>query len=330
MTAVIENTDAPLLRFTQRAMATEFEIVFPWGTVHADRVAAAAFELIEQLESQLSVFRETSEVSRLNRIAHQAAIPVDRELFRLLQRCEQLTLQTGGAFDITSGPLTKAWGFFARQGRLPSETERDSALACVGIRKMELDEERSSVRFTRPGVEINLGSIGKGYALDRVSEVLQMNFGIQNALLHAGTSSVLAIGDKSWPVGVKHPHETRRLGTIRLRNRAMATSGATNQYFDYNGRKFGHLLDPRNGSPAEGIALAMTLAPTAAEADALATAFYVLGAVETEAYCCHHPEIAAVLVANQADAGPVSINTADEWLLGRGSEVYSIPEYEDC
>jgi FAD:protein FMN transferase len=323
MTTVADENDSALLRFTQRAMATVFEIVFPWGTIHADRAAAHAFELIDRLESQFTVFRDTSEVSRLNRIAHQAPVPVERGFFQLLQLCERLSRQTGGAFDITSGPLTKVWGFFARQGHVPSDAELVAAMACVGIETVMLDDVRSTVRFASQGVEINLGSIGKGYALDRVGEMLQTKDRVQSALLHAGTSSILAMGDRTWPAGVKHPHVAQRLGIIRLRNRAMALSGAAYQHFDHNGRKLGHLLDPRTGLPAEGIALAVALAPTAAEADALATAFYVMGVESTQAYCAGHLEVAAVLMADQPDAMPIAFNVTDEWIPAQPDEIYA-------
>jgi thiamine biosynthesis lipoprotein len=322
MTAVSDETVAGLLRFTQQAMATTFEIVFPWGTSHADRAADAGFNLIHRLESQLTVFRDTSEVSRLNRIGHKAAIPVETGLFRLLHRCEELSRQTGGAFDITSGPLTRAWGFFARQGRVPTCEELTKAMGGVGSEKIKLDETRSTVRFAQAGVEINLGSIGKGYALDRVGVLLQTGHQITDALLHAGTSSVLAIGEKPWTVGVRHPRVNRRLGSIKLSNRAMAASGAVHQHFDYNGRRLGHVLDPRTGRPAEEIAIAVAIANSAADADALATAFYVMEVDGTIAYCAEHPDVSAVLVTDQSDAKPVAVNIADEWTEAGPDEVY--------
>ncbi len=308
MTSTATTADTALLRFSRPAMATVFELVFPWATPHADRIAADAFDVIDRLESQLTVYRDTSEVSRLNRIAHQAPVPVENNLFELLQLCQHLSQQTGGAFDITSGPLIKAWGFYRRQGRVPSDAELAAAMACVGMDKVVLDEPRTSVRFTHPGVEINLGSIGKGYALDRVGAYLRDKYQIENVLLHGGTSSVLAIGDRAWPVGVRHPNGSERLGTLVLRDRAMASSGATFQHFESEGRKFGHLLDPRTGQPATGVALAVALAPTAAEADALATAFFVMGIEETRTYCEQHPDVAVLVLSGHSSTTPWLFN----------------------
>lgn len=295
MTITATSCDTPMLRFSRRAMATVFEIVFPWGTSHAGRIAADAFDFIDRLEAQLTVYRDNSETSRLNRIAHQAPVPVEPKLFELLQQCVTISQQTGGAFNITSGPLIKAWGFYRRQGRVPTDAELSAAMACVGMDKIVLDHASKTVRFTMPGVEINLGSIGKGYALDRVGEWLRHQRDIHDVLLHAGTSSVLAIGDREWQVGVKHPDEATRHTTISLKNQAMATSGSSYQHFEHEGKKLGHLIDPRSGRPIVELSMATALAPTAAEADALATAFFVMGEVATRAFCEVHTRVTAII-----------------------------------
>src|SRR5262249_6459055 len=144
------------------------------------------------------------------------------------------------------------------------------------------------VSFQAPGIEINLGSIGKGYALDRMSEMLT-DSGIENFLLHGGNSSVLARGtqrDTSWQIGLRHPLDPqRRIGEISLRNRALGTSASGTQFCEYEGRRYGHILDPRTGQPTQGTLSATIAAPSGAEADALATAFYVMGAEAAIGYC---------------------------------------------
>lgn len=305
--------DVSLLRYSRRAMATLFELLIPYGQPAAAEIANDALDLIDQLESQLTVYRDDSEVSTINQSAHAAAVPVEEKLFALLELAARLTDGTWGAFDVTAGPLIKAWGFFRRQGRMPTPAERQEALNRVGMRHVELNRDNRSIRFRRPGVEINLGSIGKGYALDRVAEAIRSR-GVGSALLHGGGSSVLAIGGRpgdgnGWPIGIRHPaDETRRIATLHLRDRALGTSAATFQNFDYNKRKLGHLLDPRSGRPAEGIASASAVAPTAAEADALATAFYVLGVDKTRLYCQTRPEIGAILLPSGEDARLVAFN----------------------
>jgi FAD:protein FMN transferase len=294
-------------------MATLFELMVPYGRPAAAEIANSALDLIDDLESQLTVYRDDSEVSAINRLAYAESVAVEERLFALLELAAKLTSETSGAFDVTAGPLIKAWGFFQRQGRVPAPAERQDALARVGMRHVELIPESRSVRFRREGIEINLASIGKGYALDRAAELLRSR-GVHSALLHGGGSSVFAIGcqpgsDRGWPVGVRHPwDESKRIATVHLRDRALGTSAATFQNFDYNKRKLGHLLDPRTGRPAEGIASASALAPTAAEADALATAFYVLGVEKTRLYCQTRPNIGAILLPAGEDARLVAFN----------------------
>jgi thiamine biosynthesis lipoprotein len=295
-------SDVEVLRVSRRAMATQFEILLPVGTSFGQVAAIAALDLIEELEEQLSVYRDHSEVSRLNALAFDEAVPVEGRLFELLERAAHLTKETQGAFDIASGAMIKAWGFYQRQGRVPTPSEQAEAMNRSGTRFVVLEREERRVRYLRAGLVINLGGIGKGYALDRAAELLQQRWGITSALLHGGASSVYAIGTppgqpRGWPIAVKHPWEPeRRLGTIYLKDAGMGTSAATFQHFKYNGRTLGHLLDPRTGWPAELVQQVSVLAPTAAEADALSTAFFVLGAEPTARFCYTHPDVRALLL----------------------------------
>ncbi|MFO0809371.1 MAG: FAD:protein FMN transferase [Gemmataceae bacterium] len=333
MTSPTPETEFALVCYRHRAMATVFEVLLPWGTPRGEAIASDAAALIDRLEAQLTGYRDTSEVCRLNYIAAAAPVPVERGLFKLLSDAQRLSTSTGGAFDITAGPLIKAWGFFHRQGRIPSQEEIANAMKSVGMAHVSLDPDRRSVRFDRRGVEINLGSIGKGYALDRVARRMQKRWKQPSALLNGGTSSVLAVGNppndpRGWLVGLKHPDQSnRRLAILRLRDRAMASSGTTFQHFDYNDRRFGHLLDPRTGRPAHGIALATALAPTAAAADALATAFFVLGIEGTARYCAENPNVAAAMLTDDPHNELVTFNLAPDDVLP-GGEV-QIPAADD-
>jgi thiamine biosynthesis lipoprotein len=303
-----------LLRSSRRAMATLFEIMLPIGLRQGPSACEEALDLIDELEDQLTVFRPHSEVSRLNERAATEDVPVEARLFDLLVLSRHLTRETQGAFDIATGALTKAWGFYQRAGRVPSVAERALAMNRTGMRHVILDSQRPSARYLRQGLEINLGSIGKGYALDRAAELLRSERGIGSALLHGGMSSVLAIGSppghaRGWAVSLRHPWaESRSIGVVHLRNRALGTSAATFQHFAYNGRTLGHLLDPRKGWPAEGLQQVSAIAPTAAEADALSTAFFVMGLDATSDYCRTHPDVGAVILPDGEDAEPVALN----------------------
>lgn len=315
-----KDEDAVLMRFSRRAMATSFEVVLPLGTPLAQDFAMAALDEIDRLEGQLTVYREESEVSQLNHRASREWVPVEENLYQLLAQCQWLWRETRGAFDITLGALIKCWGFFQRQPRIPEPTELQEARHRTGMQHVLFDGERKRVKYRVSGLEINLGSIGKGYALDQVGDLFRKVAGIQNLLLQGGRSSVLALGNqpgskRGWGIGVTDPENPkRRLGLLRVQNRGIGTSAATFLNLEHRGRKLGHILDPRSGWPAEGMMAATVTAPNATLADALATAFFILGAEAAQAFCAAHPAFGAVLFTRQAYPRPI--------LLGRAKEEY--------
>jgi thiamine biosynthesis lipoprotein len=301
------DPDAVLLRFARRAMATTFEIVLPLGTADAYAIADAGLDEIDRLEQQMTVYRDDSEVALINARAAHEPVPVEESVFDLFVRCSQLHRESRGAFDIAVGPLIKLWGFYRRQGRMPTLDERRAALDVSGMRHVRLDPAAKTIAFDRPGVELNLGSVGKGHALDRTVRLLHRKAAVQSALIHGGHSSVYAVGSEAgtvagWAVGLRDPDSPDiRLGCFRLCDRGLGISATTHQFFEHEGRRFGHLLDPRTAWPAEGIAISAATAPTAAEADALATAFFVLGIEPAMQICERRPELGAVLLTR----GPV-------------------------
>jgi len=301
-----------LVRVSRRAMATTFEVAIPHGS-HPNAIAAAedALDLIDRLEDQMTVFRDQSEVSRINEHAAKGPAIVEEHLFELLSRCAGWTRETEGAFDIATGALTKAWGFYRREGRVPSPRQRSDAMASTGMRHVILNQHHRTIKFRVPGLELNLGAVGKGYALDRAAELLRTKWGIRSALLHGGSSSVYAIGhppgdDRGWGIRLRHPNCDDSLGTVWLRNEAVGTSAATFQFFEYNGRKLGHVLDPRTGWPTEGVASASMTAPTAAEADAMSTALFVLGEAGAERLTRTRPHLGAVILPEPAEINPAA------------------------
>ena len=286
-----------LLQICREAMACEFEVCLNAGQYpHGMDVALEALDVVDSLEELLSIFRDDSQISEINQFAADGPLTVDRQVFELLELCASLNRQTDGALDISAGPLSDAWGFSRRAGSIPTAADLAKAMQSVGMNNVELDADDHSVYFRNQGMCLNLGAIGKGYALDRAAEVLEAA-AIHDFMIHGGQSSVLARGsslenlaeDKpddgesqasvaGWTVGMAHPlRPGRRLAEIRLKDRALATSGSARQFFRHKGRRYSHILDPRNGQPAQGVLSATVLAPTAAEADALSTAVFVLG-----------------------------------------------------
>ena len=288
------------LHVSRPAMACRFEVTLPLRERAGVSVARNALDEADRLEQQLTVFRETSEVSFINRSAASSVIEVEPSLFALLLLCRTLYREAEGAFDITSAPLSRCWGFLKREGRLPEPYEIEQAKSVVGSDKLILDDRSRTIRFERPGVEINLGSIGKGYALDRIGATVSGH--VQTALLSAGASSIRAIGSgelwqRGWVVGVRHPRDkNRRLAVLTLRDCAMSTSGSEEQFFEHNGRRFGHIIDPRTGWPSELVAGVTVIASSAAVADALATAFYVGGPELAATYCSTHPDVLVIML----------------------------------
>lgn len=322
------SAETYLLQLGRRAMACQFEVFLNAGQYpQAADVALEALDLVDRLEEQMTVFRNTSEISQINRFAGERAVHIEPRLFQLLLRAAQLHRDTEAAFDITSGPLTKVWGFYRRAGAIPEAAHLVEALGCVGSEWLEFDEAAHTIRFLKPGMEINLGAIGKGYALDRVAE-LMLASGIDNFLWHGGQSSVLArggcglqsIGTQGWIVDLRHPlRPDRSIVEIHLHDRALGTSGAGTQFFRHGGRRYGHILDPRSGWPAEGVYSATVVSDTAADADALATALYVLGPQRAVEWCQRHPQVGLWMFVPGHSGKSVELVTAglapDDWRL---------------
>lgn len=291
------------------AMACRFEITLPAEDPGGIGAASQALDAIDRLEAQLTVYQDDSEVSYINRTAGDSPVAVESHLFDLLRLSQTLHQETYGAFDITAGPLIRCWGFFRRAGQVPDLNEWRAARARVGMNQVLLNPAERTVRFARPGVEINLGSIGKGYALDRVSTDLRRD-AVRTALLSGGRSSVVAVGggrhNEGWVVGVGHPQKRdSRLATLRLRDCAMGASGIGEQYFEHDGKRYGHILDPRSGVPARGVAGVTVIASSGAIADALATAFFVGGCELADTYCRHHPDVLALMLPEDPGARPM-------------------------
>lgn len=323
----------------REAMACRFEVVFNAGEVpDATELGLAALDLVDEIEERITVYRESSELVRLNTTAAQGWQSVAGDLLSLLMLARSLHAKTGGGFDPAAGSLVRAWGFLRRQGRIPDAAMLASAREQSGMAHVEIDERAGRVRFTRPGIEINLGAIGKGWALDAVIGLITAA-GVGSVLVHGGSSSVRALGvqgpalpgRRGWRVGVRHPlRPGRRLATVTLVDAALGTSGSGTQFFVDRGRRLGHILDPRTGVPAEGVLSSTVITPQAADADALSTALYVLGPAGLEKIAPAGGDTAAILVVPARSSATVRILTANldpelvEWDPGEGLEVVRV------
>lgn len=267
------------VRLAKQAMGTRFELLLMGRSerfLHA--AGEEALQEIARLEAQLSLYRPESDVSDLNRRAAHEAVPVDPRLFRLLERAKALSAATEGAFDITVAPLMRCWGFAGGAGRLPTLEEIEAAQQMVGSEHLILDETRFTVRFARPGVTLDFGAIGKGYAIEQAMELLRANE-IEIALLHGGTSSIAALdgppGEEGWPVAIEMPpgvSQADLLPVLYLANQSLSVSAPHGKSFTSEGRRYGHVMEPKTGYPTDGPLLAAVQTDSATDGDALSTA----------------------------------------------------------
>ena len=236
----------------------------------------------------MSNYKPESEFSVINREAASHPVVVEPGLFHLLEICVRRSQQTGGAFDITVGPLMKAWGFFRGRGRLPSRAKSAKSSSAVGYQHLKLDAERRTIKFDESGVEIDLGGIAKGYAVDRAVEVLRSN-GITSALVSSGTSSIYALGsppgEHGWKITVRDPYDAHKAGDVfHLQNYSLSTSGSYEHFFKIEGKNYCHIMNPHTGWPVEDMLSTVVLAATGTDTDGRSAGCFVMGVERTRKY----------------------------------------------
>ncbi len=289
-------------------MGTVFTVVaYGRDARYLAEVTNEAFEEIDRLDAQMSNYRPESELAGVNRSAARQAVVVEPRLFQLIRDSLAYSDETGGAFDPTVGPLMKVWGFFRGEGRLPSRSELRQVLKRVGYRRVKLDQARRTIRFDAEGVELDLGGIAKGYAVDEAVEILRAH-GLTSALVSSGTSSLYALGappdERGWKITLRDPYQAQKVGNVvYLRNYSLSASGSYEKFFKLGGRTYCHILDPRSGQPVANMLATAVLAPRATQSDALSTAFFVLGVEASRKYLATHPNL-AVLFFQPAGAQP--------------------------
>jgi thiamine biosynthesis lipoprotein len=254
-------------------MGTTWTIILYGGDERESAAALSlAFDELGRIEGFLSIHRPESELSRVNSLASSTSVALSPELLELLVRCGHYFQMSEGAFDITVGPLMEAWSLRRGGGRSPAREDLADAVSRTGFKHLHLDPFRRSVRFGRPGMQIDPGGIGKGYAADRLAEQL-IAAGFDVALIAASRSTILGLGSPprsraGWPVDIMHPTaRSRAIAEASLRDRALSTSGSLEKGFWSGGRCYSHLIDPRTGEPATGSLQVSVLAPRAIDSE---------------------------------------------------------------
>ncbi len=276
------------VRLALNAMATRFELVLHGEDAVLLRAAGeeALFE-IKRLDERLSFYNPNSEISHINDNASKKPVPVTPDLYSLLKMASKLSEKTDGAFDVTVGPLMRCWGFVHGSGAWPEESVRKEALQKTGMNQVQLDESECSVRFRQDGMAIDLGAIGKGYAIEEAANLLR-ECGVMSALLHGGTSTMIAIGSPSygedgWTIGVADPlDESHVLTSTAICDEALSVSAPHGKAFQKGGHVWGHVIDPRVGYPVQGAAVAAVVHSSATVCDAVSTALLAMNRTEMD------------------------------------------------
>jgi thiamine biosynthesis lipoprotein len=281
---VAQEPAKPLKLFHEvhRAMGSEFSIdLYAPNDETAEQWMQASFDEIDRLEDLLSNYRPTSELSRVSREAGKGPVTTDPETFAFLEKAVELSRRSDGAFDMTVGPLMRAWGFFFNQGRVPSEAELAALRTKTGWRHIKLDAEKRTVYFDNGvSMELDPGGIGKGYAVDRVVSLLRGE-GVKAALVSGGSSSIYGIGappgEAGWRVNVPDPvRKGATMTSVMLKDMSLSTSACTEKFFLKNGHRYCHILNPHTERPVEDKLQTTVIAPSTTDSDALSTATFVL------------------------------------------------------
>ncbi len=321
---LIDQSNPGSVLLACHAMATRFEFVlYGENPVSLRAAGEEAIEEIHRLEAQLSLYKPSSEIAHVNARAAREPVRVTPGVFALLEHAQKLSAETCGAFDITIAPLVRCWGFMGGRGKIPSEKEITEARSKLGMHLVQLNRADFTVRFATEGVMLDLGAIGKGYAIDRATEILR-EAGVTSALLHSGTSTVSAIGnppsEDAWKIAVENPANRSSssslnlsstpcpLTTIPLKDESLSVSAVWGKSFQATGRILGHILDPRIGAPVTGAVLAAVVLPSATETDALSTALLVLGRDGHKSLPKLRPDVRTLLVTESQGNYSVEAN----------------------
>ncbi len=297
-----------LYTYRHPAMGTEFT-VYLYASNEASARAASddVFDEVDRIEQELSNYRPSSELSRINQQAYAAPVTTDPETFRFLEAAQHWSETSGGAFDMTVGPLMKVWGFFDHKGRIPSAEELEDTRQTVGYQHVELDAATRSVRFSAAGMELDPGGIGKGFAVDAAVLILRSHH-IAAALISAGSSTLYALGhppaQSGWKVVVPGlGADSAGISAVRLRDTSLSSANCNEKHFTVDGHLYCHIMDPRTLRPVEGRVHVSIIDPSATTSDALSNVLFVDTPAQSQTFLRHYaPEARAIIVSGTAAA----------------------------
>jgi thiamine biosynthesis lipoprotein len=323
-----DRSPAASVRLARLAMRTRFELLLA-DVDDPARLRAAGEEALAEIgrcEELLSAYRDDAALFHLNARAGAGPVAVEPRLMAFLRRAAELSALTDGSFDPTAGALVRCWREAGERGEVPSPAAIDEARAATGMSRVLVDDGAGTIAFGDPGLRLDPGAIGKGWALERAADLLRAD-GIRSALLHGGTSTVAALGappgQEAWPVAIRHPLRDSTLATALLRDASLSVSAGHGRAFTVGGTTYGHVIDPRSGWPVAGNLLTAAIHPSATVGDAVSTALLVLGRDGLPLLAERFPGI-SLLLARQ-DGGEVLIDVVGEGFAPGSAFVPKLP-----
>ena len=299
----LQTANAQVLRKrTTLLMGSRFDItIVGQDSLSTEANIDTVIAEISRIENLISDWKETSQVSHVNKNAGIQAVKVDKELFELTKRAIRFSEITGGAFDISFGSMEKVWKFDGSMKEIPSAETVQRSVAKVGYKNIILDSTNSTIFLKLEGMKIGFGSIGKGYAADRGRAIMLargIKAGIVNASGDMSTWGKQPNG-KDWIVGITNPFDTEKLvGKISLKQAAVATSGNYEKYIEIEAKRFSHIINPLTGYPAIGVASVTVIGPEAEMANGFSTALVVLGEQKGIEVISQYPDYQCIFITD--------------------------------
>ncbi len=310
------DSDIKLLKQTRMIMGTFAEVsIYSNDEKTAGKAIEESLDEMERMDRIMSNYKKDSELSRLNKKAGKAPVPCNGELLDVIERSQYYSELSGGAFDITVSPIVALWGFFCEKGHVPPDKEIEKVLPVVSYKNIVINKSNdpkkpATIFFKNTQTQIDLGAIGKGYAVDKALEIIK-KYGIDNGCINLGGNIyVLGTppGKNAWKIGVQHPRNVNEiLGYLELKNEATATSGDYERFFEFNGKRYSHIINPQTGRPVSGTIATTIVAPTGTEVDALSTSVFVLGHEKGMELIKKIPNAEAMIAYEEKD-GKIAMN----------------------
>lgn len=285
-------------------MGTSVQVRTFGGDEAASRVAIdEAFAAFAEVDRLMSNYRDDSELAIINRIAARDAVGVTDPMFSVLDAARRVSAASNGAFDVTVGPLVRLWGFHDKTPHVPTSSELAAVRPLVDYRNVILDHQRKTVRFARQGVEIDLGGIAKGFAVEVAADILRRR-GLSGFIDAGGNQYLLGtpVGKRTWTIGIKDPDKPNRvMGVVETGEISVSTSADDSNFLVANGRRYGHILDPRTLEPSTSALSATILSRDGTLADAMSKAAFILGPDAGRTLVDTFPGMSAVIAYRQTD-----------------------------